>query len=87
MHGLNHAVVRQPTFSPSIGEKVFLCPPDAENGLQLRSRSLVSLRRITTTYASVAALPAALPREGARLGAPGVGGCEKDPFDRPQEVL
>lgn len=25
MHGLNHAVVRQPTFSPKAGEKVFLC--------------------------------------------------------------
>lgn len=30
MHGLNHAVVRQPTFLPSnSGGKVFLCPlPD-----------------------------------------------------------
>jgi hypothetical protein len=25
MHGLTHAVVRQPTFSPGAGEKVFLC--------------------------------------------------------------
>ncbi len=29
MHGLNHAVVRQPTFSPNHGGKVFLCPNEA----------------------------------------------------------
>ncbi len=72
MHGLDHAVVRQPTFSIQLDGKVFLCLPDAEKGPQLRSRSLVSLRRIIKTYASVASLPAALL---------------DDPFDRPQEKI
>jgi len=59
MHGLNHAVVRQPTFSIRLDGKVFLCLPDAEKGPQLRSRSSVSLRRTLTAYVSVAGLPAA----------------------------
>ena len=29
MHGLNHAVVRQPTFSIRLDGKVFLCPETA----------------------------------------------------------
>jgi hypothetical protein len=59
MHGLNHAVVRQLTFLPgNSGGEVFLCPPDAENGLQHCSRSLVPLN-VLLQYASGPSLPAA----------------------------
>jgi len=93
MHGLNHAVVRQPTFSIRLDGKVFLCLPDAEKGPQLRSRSLVSLRRAVLVHWRQSTSPLACDRSErlkrslvctssvASLPAASL----DDPFDRPQE--
>ncbi|HEV8539838.1 MAG TPA: hypothetical protein VGQ60_01635 [Nitrospiraceae bacterium] len=59
MNGPQYAVPENRTFFPMTGEKVFLCQPDAEKGFQLRSRSLVSLRRTEKRTPQSPTLPAA----------------------------
>jgi hypothetical protein len=44
MHGLNHAVVRQLTFSPSSGEKVFLCSQPVKKSESHHVHSFRTLR-------------------------------------------
>ena len=46
MHGLNHAVVRQPTFSPKAGEKVFLCLRSVKKSMKSESHQVLAPRTL-----------------------------------------
>jgi hypothetical protein len=50
MHGLDYAVVRQPTFSPGTGGKVFLCPQPVikSKSLNVIKSSILRLYDLTT---------------------------------------
>lgn len=43
MHGLNHAVVRQPTFSFQVDGEVFLCPQPVKKSKSLKVITSIAL--------------------------------------------